>query len=114
LIPNKASRALLDAARDSSTTLYVTSQILCEFYSVVTNAWRVVAACSPGEALRAVSALLAFPGIRVLPTPVGAVARWMQLLELHPVKGGDVFDLQPVATMQANNGCVATFRVAGW
>jgi hypothetical protein len=32
------SRALLDAARNSSTTLYVTSQILCEFYSVVTNA----------------------------------------------------------------------------
>ena len=28
-----ASRALLDAARDTSTTLYVTSQILGEFYS---------------------------------------------------------------------------------
>ncbi|HEY3824190.1 MAG TPA: hypothetical protein VGL82_06505 [Bryobacteraceae bacterium] len=26
-----ASRALLDAARDSATTLYVTSQILCDF-----------------------------------------------------------------------------------
>jgi predicted nucleic acid-binding protein len=35
------SRALLDVARDSSTTLYVTSQILCEFYSIVTNARRV-------------------------------------------------------------------------
>lgn len=36
-----ASRALLEAARNRSTTLYVTSQILCEFYSVVTNARRV-------------------------------------------------------------------------
>jgi predicted nucleic acid-binding protein len=36
-----ASRALLEAARDPSTTLYVTSQVLCEFYSVVTNARRV-------------------------------------------------------------------------
>ncbi|MGA2711503.1 MAG: PIN domain-containing protein [Bryobacteraceae bacterium] len=36
-----ASRALLNAARDSSTTLYVTSQILCEFYSIVTNGRRV-------------------------------------------------------------------------
>jgi predicted nucleic acid-binding protein len=32
-----ASRALLEAARDPSTTLYVSSQILCEFYSIVTN-----------------------------------------------------------------------------
>ena len=32
------SRALLDAARgDPSVWLYVTSQILCEFFAVVTN-----------------------------------------------------------------------------
>ncbi len=37
-VPNAASRALLDVARDDpATTLCVTSQILCEFYSVVTN-----------------------------------------------------------------------------
>ena len=35
-----ASRALLEAARDTSVTLYVTTQILCEFYSIVTNAPR--------------------------------------------------------------------------
>ena len=81
----------------------MTSQILCEFYSIVTNARRVVTACSPAEALRAISALLAFPGIRVLPSPIGAVAIWMELLSRYPVKGGDVFDLQLVATMQANN-----------
>ncbi len=31
-----------------------------------------------------------------------AVAGWMQLLQRRPVTGGDVFDLQIVATMQAN------------
>ena len=31
------SRALLEAARAGQATLYVTSQILCEFYAVVTN-----------------------------------------------------------------------------
>ena len=36
-----AARALIEAARDTSTTLFVTSQILCEFYSIVTNARRV-------------------------------------------------------------------------
>jgi hypothetical protein len=35
-VPNHAaSRVLLDAARDPSATLYLTSQILCEFYSVI-------------------------------------------------------------------------------
>jgi predicted nucleic acid-binding protein len=35
---NGVARALLDAARlDPNVTLYVSSQILCEFYSVVTN-----------------------------------------------------------------------------
>jgi len=52
--------------------------------------------------LRIISALLALPGLRVLPIPAGAVAGWMELLQRHPVTGGDVFDLQIVATMQAN------------
>ena len=97
-----ASRALLEAASDPSVTLYVTSQILCELYSVITNPRRVVAVSSPAEALSILSAVLALPGIYVLPTPARAVAGWMQLLERQPVTGGDVFDLQIVATMQAN------------
>jgi predicted nucleic acid-binding protein len=97
-----ASRALLEAARDPSITLFVTSQILCEFYSLITNPRRVAAASSPTEALRIMSALLALPGLRVLATPARAVAGWMALLQRHPVTGGDVFDLQNVATMQAN------------
>jgi predicted nucleic acid-binding protein len=44
------SRALLDAARDDpASTLYVTSQILCEFYSVVTNPRRVMQARSTAD-----------------------------------------------------------------
>ena len=60
-----ASRALLEAARDPSITLYFTSQILCEFYSLITNPRRVAVASSPTEALRVISAMLAFPGPRV-------------------------------------------------
>jgi uncharacterized protein len=95
-----ASRALLDAARDSSTTLYVTSQILCEFYSIVTNSRRVPKPRTPDDALTAVSGLLAF--LHVLPIPARTVEGWMDLLHRHPVTGGAVFDLQIVATMQAN------------
>ena len=35
--------------------------------------------------------------------PARAVEGWLDLLRRHPVVGGDVFDLQLVATMQANN-----------
>jgi predicted nucleic acid-binding protein len=98
-----ASRALLEAARDPSIALYVTSQILCEFYSLITNPRRVAVISSPTEALRIISAMLAFPGLHVLPTPARAVVAWMELLRRHPVTGGDVFDLQIVATMQAND-----------
>jgi predicted nucleic acid-binding protein len=93
---------LLEAASDPSIRLYVTSQILCELYSVITNPGRVTVASSPTEALRIISALLAVPGLQVLPIPARAVAGWMELLRRHPVTGGDVFDLQIIAAIQAN------------
>jgi len=95
-----ASRTLLETARDRSTTLYVTSQILCEFYSIVTNARRVSKPRSPAEALDAVSGLLAF--LDVLTIPAHTVEGWLDLLRRRPVTGGDIFDLQLVAAMQAN------------
>src|SRR5580658_4245130 len=95
-----ASRVLLGAARDSSTTLYVTSQILCEFYSIVTNARRVPRPRSADDALAAIAGLLAF--LHVLPIPARTVEGWVDLLRRRPVTGGAVFDLQIVATMQAN------------
>jgi predicted nucleic acid-binding protein len=97
---HKASRALLDAARDQSTTLFVTSQVLCEFYSIVTNSRRVPKPRSSDDAMRAISGLLVF--LRVLPSPASVVEAWLDLLRRHPVTGGEVFDLQIVATMQAN------------
>jgi uncharacterized protein len=96
-----AARALLEAAREASTTLYVTSQILCEFYSIVTNPRRVSKPCSAAQALSAVSALLAF--LLVLPVPSHTVEGWLDLLRRHPVTGGDVFDLHIVATKQTNS-----------
>jgi predicted nucleic acid-binding protein len=67
-----AARALIEAARDAPTTLFVTSQILCEFYSIVTNARRALKPRSPSDALSAISGLLAF--LHVLPVPVHTVA----------------------------------------
>jgi uncharacterized protein len=97
---HQAARALLETARAASITLFTTSQILCEFYSVVTNSRRVSKPRSATDALTAISGLLAF--LHVLPVPAHTVDGWMDLLRRHPVIGGDVFDLQIVATMQAN------------
>ncbi len=96
-----ASRALLDAARDESTTLYVNSQILCEFYSVVTNPRRVSTPRSAADAVNVISGLLAF--LHVLPIPARSVEGWLDLLRRRPVIGGAVFDLQITAAMLANN-----------
>jgi predicted nucleic acid-binding protein len=97
------SRALLDAARSPSATLYLTSQIVCEFYSVITNPRRVANPSSSHQALQIVLALLALPGIRTLPTPTHTTSVLMELLQRHPVTGGEIFDLQIVATMKLNN-----------
>ena len=96
-----SARALLEAARsDASTVLFVTSQILCEFYSIVTNPRRVSKPRTSIEAVNAISSLLGF--LHVLPVPASAVDGLLDLLRRNPVTGGEVFDLQIVAAMQAN------------
>jgi predicted nucleic acid-binding protein len=95
-----ASRTLLDAGRTGTTTLYVTLQVLCEFYSIVTNARRVLKPRSSADALAAISDMLGF--LRVLPGPVTAIDEVMALLRRRPVTGGEIFDLQIVATMKLN------------
>jgi uncharacterized protein len=97
-----ASNSLLKAASNPATVLYLTSQVLCEFYSIVTNRRPIVAPYSGAEALEEISAILVLPGIRVLPIPAQAVEGWMALLQRRPVTGSNVFDLQLVATMLAN------------
>lgn len=106
-----AARALLEAARAEAATLYVTSQILCEFYSVMTNPRRVARPRSAAEAMTVVSDLLTF--LHVLPVPAAAIDRLLDLLRRRPVTGSDVFDLHIIAAMQANGiGRIYTFNVA--
>jgi uncharacterized protein len=94
------SRHLLDEARSGATTLYVTSQIMCEFYSIVTNPRRVSKPRNAADTIAAIAALLSF--LHVLPIPARAVEAWLDLLRRRPVTGGDVFDLHLAATMLAN------------
>jgi uncharacterized protein len=91
-----SSRALLEAGRAGSVTLYVTSQIICEFYSVVTNPRRVAKPRSYADALAAISSPLGF--LRVLPVPAHTVEELIRLVRRQPVTGGDIFDLQILRT----------------
>ena len=95
-----AARALLQTGRDPANTLYVTPQILGEFYAIVTNPRRVAKPRPAAEAIAVITDLLAY--VHVLPVPARAIDDWLDLLRRHPVTGGDVFDLQIAATMQAN------------
>src|SRR3954447_22953629 len=81
-----AARALLETAREASITLFTTSQILCEFYSIVTNPRRVSKPRSAADALAAISNLLAF--LHVLPVPAHTVDGWMDLLRPIQITAG--------------------------
>jgi predicted nucleic acid-binding protein len=78
------SRALIEAARDPASTLYLTSQALCEFYSMVTNPRRVAVSRSSAEAVQAISAFLPSPGIHVLSTPSLGCGRLDRLAAADP------------------------------
>ena len=82
--------------------LCLTSQILAEFFSIVTNAKRVSDPRTPDEAADAIEAILAIPGVILLPVASEVTWRWLEMLPRHPVRGGAVFDLQLIATISVN------------
>jgi hypothetical protein len=98
-----ASRDLLTRAQDGGIALCVTSQVLAEFYSVATDPRRVSDPFQPDEAVTALERVLAMPGLAVLEVPADVPARWLALARQRAPKGPAVFDLQLIATMQANN-----------
>jgi predicted nucleic acid-binding protein len=106
-----AALALLDAARADKVTLYATSQILCEFYAVVTNPRRVARPRDAAEALKVLSEMLEF--LQVLSIPANTIDGVLDLLRRRPVTGINVFDLHIVAAMQANGiARIYTFNTA--
>ena len=94
-----ACRTLLDQAQNGQIVLCITSQVLAEFYAIVTDPRRVAVPRQPEEALRAIGAVLAMPGLTLLPVPGDVVTRWAALVRRHPVTGGAIFDAQLAATM---------------
>jgi predicted nucleic acid-binding protein len=69
------SRRLLEAALEPTVTLYVKPQILCEFYSVITNPKRIATAFTAAQAKQIIIDLLELPGLRILATPALAALK---------------------------------------
>jgi predicted nucleic acid-binding protein len=79
-----AARALLDQAKQEDAGFCITPQVLAEFYAVVTHPRRVTHPKSPEEALNAIGAFLAMPGMSLLLIPPDIVSRWMELVRRYP------------------------------
>jgi predicted nucleic acid-binding protein len=79
-----AARALLDQAKQEDADFCTTPQVLAEFYAVVTHPRRVTHPKLPEEALSAIGAFLAMPGMSLLLIPPDIVSRWMELVRRYP------------------------------
>jgi toxin-antitoxin system PIN domain toxin len=99
---HQPASALLDQGQAGQLALCVTAQVLAELFAVITDRRRVNHPFSSHEARDIVQRVLAMPGMVLLPTPVDCVARWLSLVEQHPVRGGELFDVQLAATLLGN------------
>ena len=107
------SRAVLERASRGDGDYRLSSQILAEFFAVVTNPRRVRAPRAAVEAVEAIEAFLAMPGISLLDSEPDVVSRWLTMVRESPVAGPNVFDLQLAATaLEAGVSKICTFNVA--
>jgi predicted nucleic acid-binding protein len=95
-------RAALKIFRPTETeVLCISSQVLAEFYSYVTNPAILAKPLEPAEAIVRIKRICQMPHIYLLPTPANLDDRWIDLLEEKPVTNGGVFDLLHIAIMLA-------------
>lgn len=103
VVHHAASRTLIDAARrprgEALRNVAGALQVLFDHHEPAPCGRAILISRSLSDYFGAV-VLAGYPGS---PNTGWAVRRWMELLQRHPVTGGDVFDLQLVATMQAKN-----------
>jgi predicted nucleic acid-binding protein len=93
-------RAALDIFRPSEREqLCVSSQVMAEFYSYLTNPAILATPLSPQDALYRIKRICQMSHVCLLSTPVNLFEGWMNLVESHPVTDGKIFDLLHIAIM---------------
>lgn len=93
-------RAALDIFRPTETEiLCVSSQVLAEFYSYITNSAILAQPLSPNDAIVRIKRICQMSHIYTLSTPPDLFERWLPLVAERPVKNGGIFDLLHIAIM---------------
>ncbi|MEC4819945.1 MAG: PIN domain-containing protein, partial [Scytonema sp. PMC 1069.18] len=107
-------RAALEIFRPSEREiLCISSQVLAEFYSYVTNPAILVTPLEPQDAITRINRICQMPHIRILQSPNNIHKVWMKLLEKRQVKNGQIFDLIHIAIMLVNQvNKIYTFNVS--
>lgn len=107
-------RAALEIFRPTETEiLCVSSQVLAEFYSYVTNPKILAHPLEPREAILRLKRICQMPHVCLLSTPPDCFERWLTLLEERPVTNGVIFDLLHIAIMLAHQVTwIYTFNVS--
>lgn len=92
--------------------LCVSSQVLAEFYSYITNPAILANPLQPAEAVIRIKRICQMPHICLLSTPLDLFERWLGLLEERPVTNGGVFDLLHIGIMLAHEvKTIYTFNI---
>ena len=93
-------RVALETFRPSNQKqLCVSSQVMAELYSYLTNPTILATPLSPQDALYRIKRICQMPHIFLLSTPPNLFEGWMKLVESHPVTDGKIFDILHIAMM---------------
>jgi len=96
-------RAALEIIRPSEKELLcLSSQVIAEFYAVVTNGKSVANPLTTQETMMRIERFLQMPNIKLLSMSDEIFKRWLELLQINPVNGAKVFDLMHIAIMLCN------------
>ncbi|NES82165.1 MAG: type II toxin-antitoxin system VapC family toxin [Moorea sp. SIO2B7] len=79
--------------------LCVSSQVMAEFYSYLTNPTILVSPLTSQKALYRIKRICQMSHVDILSTPLNLFQEWMNLLEQYPITNGQIFDLLHIAIM---------------
>lgn len=94
-----AAQQLRDQATQGAIEACVSPQVLCEFYSVVTDGRLVKPALTPTQAKKELHTYWHASGFRRIVPRESTITHLVKLLDRDGVKRGDIFDVFLVATM---------------
>lgn len=96
-------RAALEILRPSNREiLCLSSQVIAEFFAVVTSSKSVANPLTPEETILRIERLMQMPHIEFLSMSDDIFKQWFELLKKNPVNGVKVFDVMHLAIMLCN------------